>query len=118
MEKLILRFKALSDETRFKLFLLLAEKQICVGGLAKVLDISESAVSQHLKILRNADLIKGEKVGYFVHYKVQKNILDELKGVIEQLANGVELKEQKENLGINEAECESQCKKNGKGCGA
>lgn len=74
MEKLVLRFKALSDETRFKLFLLLAEKkQLCVGGLAKVLGISESAVSQHLKILRNADLIKGEKkVGYFVHYKVQK----------------------------------------------
>ena len=118
MEKLILRFKALSDETRFKLFLLLAEKQICVGGLAKGLGISESAVSQHLKILRNADLIKGEKIGYFVHYKVQKNILDELKGVIEQLANGVELKQQKENLGLYETECERQCKKKGKGCEA
>ncbi|QUI23409.1 winged helix-turn-helix transcriptional regulator [Vallitalea pronyensis] len=118
MEKLIVRFKALSDETRFKLFLLLAEKQLCVGGLAKVLGISESAVSQHLKVLRNADLIKGEKVGYYVHYKVQKDILEELKGVIEQLANGVELTEQKKSLGIYEAECESQCNKNGKGCDA
>ncbi len=52
MEKLVYRFKALSDETRFKLFLLLSEKQLCVGGLAKVLAISESAVSQHLKVLK------------------------------------------------------------------
>jgi ArsR family transcriptional regulator len=115
MDKLILRLKALGDETRFKLFLLLSEKQLCVGGLAKVLGISESAVSQHLKILRNADLIKGEKVGYFVHYKVQTDILDELKGMIEQLADGAALKEQKERLGIDAITCEEQCKKNGRG---
>ena len=118
MDKLILRFKALSDETRFKLFLLLADRQYCVGGLAKVLGISESAVSQHLKVLRNADLIKGEKVGYFVHYKVQTDILNELKGVIEQLANGVGLEEQKAMLGIDRASCESRCKKSSEGCGA
>lgn len=117
MEKLVYRFKALSDETRFKLFLLLSEEQLCVGGLAKVLGISESAVSQHLKILKNADLIKGEKVGYFTHYKVQKEILNEIKAVIEQLANGVDLKEQKRILGIGKVSCESQCKKNSKGCG-
>ncbi len=117
MEKLVYRFKALSDETRFKLFLLLSEKQLCVGGLAKVLGISESAVSQHLKVLKNADLIKGEKVGYYTHYKVQKEILLELKAVIEQLANGVKLEEQRKVLGINNATCASQCKKNGKGCG-
>ena len=116
MDRLILRLKALSDETRFKLFLLLAERQLCVGGLAKVLGISESAVSQHLKILRNAGLIKGEKMGYFVHYKVQPDILNELKGVLEQLADGVELEELKRHLWISEAACEQQCKMKGKGC--
>ncbi|MBN1776595.1 MAG: winged helix-turn-helix transcriptional regulator [Clostridiales bacterium] len=118
MDKLILRFKALGDETRFKVFLLLADQQICVGGLARILDISESAVSQHIKVLRSADLIKGEKVGYFVHYKVQTNVLAEIKGIIEQLANGVELKEQKARLGIDSATCERQCKKRGADCGA
>ena len=118
MDKLILRFKALSDETRFKLFLLLADRRLCVGGLAKVLGISESAVSQHLKVLRNAHLIKGEKFCYFVHYKVQTDILNELKGVVEQLANGVGLDAQKAILGIDQAACGSRCQTNNGECGA
>ena len=117
MEKIILRLKALSDETRFKLFLLLYNQRVCVGGLARMLHISESAVSQHLKILRNADLIKGEKVGYFVHYRVETAVLHELKNLIEQLANGVGLEEQKAIFGIDQTTCESRCKQNGKECG-
>lgn len=117
MEKLVKRFKALSDETRFKLFLLLSEKQLCVGGLAEVLGISKPAVSQHLKVLKNADLIKGEKVGYFTHYKVQKEILLEIKAVIEELAEGVKIEEQRKSLGIDNANCGSQCKKNIEKCG-
>jgi len=118
LDKLIQRLKALGDETRFKLFLLISDQQLCVGGLAKVLQISESAVSQHLKVLRNADLIKGEKVGYFVHYQVQTEILHELTNIIEQMANGAKLEEQKQALGIDQASCESQCKKSGCACGS
>ena len=44
--------KAMSDETRFKILTLLLEHNYCVRGLAKKLDLSEAAVSQHLKILR------------------------------------------------------------------
>ena len=83
-----------------------------------MLNVSESAVSQHLKILREADLIIGEKVGYYVHYNVRKNILDELKTVIEQLANGTGLEEQKQRLGIAQESCDRQCKKHGDVCGA
>ncbi|MCG8482196.1 MAG: metalloregulator ArsR/SmtB family transcription factor, partial [Clostridia bacterium] len=100
------------DETRFKLFLLLSEKQICVKGLAEVLNISESAVSQHLKILRNAGLIKGEKVGYFVHYNVQKNVLKELQGIIGELSKDVvDFSEQKKILDIDSIDCTEVCKK-------
>lgn len=87
MKELVRKFKALGDETRFNLFLLLAGENLCVSGLSKVLNISESATSQHLKILRDAELVKGEKIGYFVHYKVQKNVLDELSGIIKELSN-------------------------------
>lgn len=105
MNKLILRFKALGDVTRFRIFMILSEKNVCVKGLAKKLNISESAVSQHLKVLREADLIKGEKVGYFVHYKVQTAVLKELEGVIGELARDV--------INIDETEKDFNCEKSG-----
>jgi len=117
MNKLIERFKALGDETRFKIFLLLAEKRICVGGLAKVLEISESAVSQHLKILRNADLIKGEKVGYFMHYQVQKNILKELESLIGELMKDyTNMKELRDKFALDECDCMKVCETQCRGC--
>jgi len=71
-------FKTLADETRFKLIRLLLTHDLCVGALAKHLSISEAAVSQHLKSLREAGLVKGEKRGYWTHYTVEKEKLHEL----------------------------------------
>ena len=58
--ELIEILKSLSDETRYNLIKLLLSHDYCVGALAKRLNISESAVSQHLKILRTAGLVKGD----------------------------------------------------------
>jgi len=71
-------FKTLADETRFKLVKLLLTHDLCVGALAKHLGISEAAVSQHLKSLREAGLVRGEKRGYWTHYTVEKEKLHEL----------------------------------------
>jgi len=70
-------FKALSDENRYNLVRLLLKHDYCVGALAGKLNISESAVSQHLKILRNAGIVKGDKRGYYTHYWVDRNRLSE-----------------------------------------
>ena len=78
-------FKALSDETRFKLLQLLLTSDLCVGALAHQLEISEAAVSQHLKQLRKAGLVKGEKRGYWTHYMVEKNRLREVGKILEDL---------------------------------
>ena len=67
--------KALSDDTRYSLVNLLLKHDLCVGALAARLNISESAVSQHLKVLRDAGIVKGDKRGYFTHYYVDRNIL-------------------------------------------
>lgn len=116
MNNLINKFKALGDETRFKIFLLLSEKQICVKSLAKALGISESAVSQHLKVLKNADLIKGEKVGYFTHYKVQRTVLKELEGIIAVLAKDViDLEEIKAELNVEDFDCTEVCGEKSRG---
>ncbi|MFZ7131240.1 MAG: ArsR/SmtB family transcription factor [Eubacteriales bacterium] len=69
--------KSLADQTRYNLIKLLLEHDYCVGALANRLSISESAVSQHLKILRNAGIVKGDKRGYFTHYFVDRDLLKE-----------------------------------------
>lgn len=64
--------KAISDENRYKILELLLHKRYCVKALSKHLGISEPAVSQHLKVLKNAGLVEGKKTSYFVHYEVNK----------------------------------------------
>jgi len=68
-------FKTLGDENRYQLLKLLNDSNLCVGALARILKISKPAVSQHLKLLREAGLVKGEKIGYFTHYRVEKETL-------------------------------------------
>lgn len=75
--KIVKVFKALGDDNRFQIITLLLENNLCVGALARILNISKPAVSQHLKILRKAGLVRGEKIGYWTHYKVEKELLRE-----------------------------------------
>jgi len=61
-------FKALSNPARLEIVRLLAERQFCVNALVKRMNISQAAVSQHLKILENAGLVKKRKEGCWIHY--------------------------------------------------
>ncbi|MDQ2087633.1 metalloregulator ArsR/SmtB family transcription factor [Herbivorax sp. ANBcel31] len=67
--------KAISDESRFKIINILLKHDLCVGGLAKNLQISKPAVSQHLQVLRKIGLVSGEKRGYYTHYAVNRSLL-------------------------------------------
>lgn len=75
--------KALGDPKRFELLQLMSERGYCVRALAHQSGLSESAVSQHMKILREAGLVIGVKRGYYVHYRVDR---DALGAVIDELA--------------------------------
>ena len=79
--------KALADETRMKLVELLLRHDCCVRALAKRLGVSEAAVSQHVKVLREAGLVNGERRGYFMHYQVRRETLRELGAEIAALAD-------------------------------
>lgn len=78
--------KAVADETRMKVITLLLKHNYCVRALARKLEISEAGISQHLKVLREAGLLKGEKKGYFMHYEVNREVLHELAQEFESLA--------------------------------
>jgi ArsR family transcriptional regulator len=83
---LILVLKAIADETRIRILSLLLRHNYCVRALARKLGLSEGAVSQHLKVLRDAGLLTGEKKGYFMHYDVNRDVLHTLAAEIEALA--------------------------------
>lgn len=72
--------KALSDKTRFSIVKMLLMRRYCVGGLARRLQISEAAVSQHLKVLKASNLVTGTKSGYFMRYEVEREALKVLAG--------------------------------------
>ena len=63
-------FKALSDQTRLKMVKILSNssRPMCVNALTNRMDISQSAVSQHLKVLKQAGLVRPERRGNFIHY--------------------------------------------------
>lgn len=83
MEEATLR--ALGEPKRFLLLQLMAERGYCVRALARRSGLSESAVSQHLKILRDAGLTYGVKKGYYTHYCLDKEALGRVIAELEQI---------------------------------
>ena len=78
--------KALADPTRARIVDLLAGRSYCVRALSRLLDMSESAVSQHLKGLRDAELVEGVKFGYYTHYRLRRETLAALRDQLNALA--------------------------------
>lgn len=66
-------FKVMGDGTRIRLLWALEESEMCVNDLAVLLDMTKSAVSHQLKILRTAKLVKAEKRGKNVYYALNDN---------------------------------------------
>ena len=78
MDQLLQRFTALAHRNRLEIIRLLLQANYCVQALAHRLEISQGAVSQHLKILREAGLVRGEKRGYQTHYQVEREVVAEI----------------------------------------
>ena len=78
-------FKALSVDSRVRIVQLLKEKALCVNALAKQLGMTPAAASQHLRILRDAELVVPDKRGYFVHYRINEKTLNTWKNLADEL---------------------------------
>ena len=63
-------FKIFADPTRIRILELLTEKEKCVGEIAEILEVSQSAVSHQLKLLRLANVVSTEKKGQMVTYRL------------------------------------------------
>jgi DNA-binding transcriptional ArsR family regulator len=86
LDCLVRVYKALGDGTRLRLVKLLADLEpgdaLCVNALAAELGVSQPAVSQHLGVLRAADLVIAERRGYHVHYRLDATALSAYRGQI------------------------------------
>ena len=63
-------FGALADGSRVKIVHALLQQELCTCDLAALIGISESGVSQHLRILRNLRLVKFRRAGKLVYYSL------------------------------------------------
>lgn len=68
--------KVLSVGTRVRIVQLLRSRALCVNALAARLNVTQGAVSQHLRIMRDAGLVIDEKRGYHVHYRLNEETLE------------------------------------------
>ena len=87
MNEKIKIFKAIGDETRVKILILLSNRNICAKGIAKHLEISEAAVSQHIKILKEANIITGYKEGYYILYHINEGIFNKCVSFINSISD-------------------------------
>ncbi len=97
--------RALGDENRFHIIQLLLGNDLCVGALARILGISKPAVSQHLRVLREVGLVRGEKISYWTHYRVVNERLREAAGLLHQL---IEVRPSNAYICLRQEESETQ----------
>ncbi|EYE88135.1 ArsR family transcriptional regulator [Fervidicella metallireducens AeB] len=70
--------KAMSDENRIKIIKMLVCCDMCVCDICDNLELSQPAVSHHLKILSDANLVNTKRQGKWIYYSLNKEKFDEL----------------------------------------
>ncbi|MCM3792103.1 autorepressor SdpR family transcription factor [Priestia megaterium] len=71
-------FKALADPTRRKILELLKERDLTAGEISEYFNMTKPSISNHLKILKQADLVQDEKRGQFVIYSLNTTVFQDL----------------------------------------
>jgi DNA-binding transcriptional ArsR family regulator len=71
--------------TRVSIVQLLKRRRLCVNALAARLNVSPAAVSQHLRVLRDAGLAQADKRGYYVHYEINEKTLADWRTMADEL---------------------------------
>jgi DNA-binding transcriptional ArsR family regulator len=81
-------FKVLSDTTRLKIVLALLENELCVSDICHVVNLSQSAVSHQLRVLRAARLAKYRKEGKMIYYSMDDDhVTNIIKQAVEHISH-------------------------------
>mgnify|MGYP000729673849 FL=1 len=71
-------FKALSDPARRRILELLKDGRLSAGDISRHFDMTQATVSYHLKILKQADLIREKREKNFIFYELNLTVLEEI----------------------------------------
>ncbi len=80
-------FKALGDPTRLKIILTLAREEMCVCDLTALSDVSASAISHQLRVLRGLKLVKYRKQGKMVYYSLDDLHIEQVIAAVQEHVN-------------------------------
>ena len=69
-------FKILAVDKRIEIIELLKKEAMNVNSMAEALGITSSAVSQHLRVLKSAGLVRDERKGYWIYYSLDRDALE------------------------------------------
>jgi len=79
-------FKVLGVETRVRIIELLKSKgPLGAKNIAEVFGITPAAVSQHLKVLRQAGLVRNERKGYWIPYSIDEEALENCRCILNEV---------------------------------
>ena len=70
--------RALSDPTRREILQMLKRGTMSAGDLAAKFDMSAAAVSRHLAVLKEAELVRDKREGKFIYYTLNASVLEEI----------------------------------------
>ena len=70
--------KALSDPVRREILNMLKGGRMSAGDIAEKFDITGAAISRHLSVLKDADLIRDKREGKFIYYELNASVLEEI----------------------------------------
>ena len=102
-------FKALSNETRLTIMVILNQQELCVCQIESFLKLSQAKVSRHLTLLKYAGLVKCRREGLWIYYSIVKP-KNKIENKIFELLHEIEIN--KKELKINKSQlkvCEN-CK--------
>lgn len=71
-------FSLFGDVNRMKILLALTEGELCVYHISEIIDLKQSATSQHLRKLKDSNLVKSRKEGNQVLYSIADEHVDEI----------------------------------------
>ena len=81
--------KALSDETRVKIFDMLSGEELCACNILEQFQITQPTLSYHMKTLCDSGLVNCRRDGVWMKYSINKNGLDSLKRFIDNIGQKV-----------------------------
>lgn len=79
--------KIVSEENRLKIICFLKNKERCVCEIQEFLDIPQNLISHHLKVMKDFNLLKSNKVGLKVFYSLNKDIIKKYSSLLNNFLN-------------------------------